>query len=238
MGETNARQLVEDRWSGLQLLRKRLGDSNLEYFNHGGYELLSGRDLHLLDKMDRVNELLKPIFHQPVFSVRNQSIGGFGFIKARVASLIRNPFEGQLNPGAMMKSLIDLAREKGIDYLTGAKVGSVNPESDAVRVIVGSAHSEDLKFLCRRVAVCTNAFTNSLLPELKITPGRGTILVTTPIKALKFKGVFHYNEGFFYFRNAGSRVIFGGGRNLDTKGEETLDFGFNEQIVDHLKKRA
>jgi glycine/D-amino acid oxidase-like deaminating enzyme len=75
-----------------------------------------------------------------------------------------------------------------------------------------------------------------LLPELKITPGRGTILVTTPIKALKFKGVFHYNEGFFYFRNAGSRVIFGGGRNLDTKGEETLDFGFNEQIVDHLKK--
>jgi glycine/D-amino acid oxidase-like deaminating enzyme len=31
-------------------------------------------------------------------------------------------------------------------------------------------------------------------------------------------------------------VVFGGGRNLDTKGEETLDFGFNEQIVDHLKK--
>jgi len=235
MGVTKTRQLVEDRWVGLQLLRKRVGDSNLEYYNYGGYELLFAKDLHLLDKLESINELLKPIFNCQVFTVKNQSIEQFGFNQDRVASLVWNPFEGQIDPGAMMKSLIGLARHRGIDYLTGARVKTLDREHNSVSFTVCTENEAEVKFQCRRLAVCTNAFTNSLLPELEIKPGRGTVLVTAPIKGLKFKGVFHYDEGYFYFRNVGSRVIFGGGRNLDLKGEETFDLGFSEQIVQHLK---
>ena len=234
IGLEKTRQLVMDRWSGLQLLRKRVGDTNLEYQNHGGYELLFEKDLWLLDKLDYVNELLTPIFDKPVFTVNNQLIRRFGLNNTRVVSLIQNPFEGQLHAGAMMKSLIALARERGINCLTGARVKSLHQEGDSVS-LTACAENADIKFKCRRAAVCTNAFANSLLPDLEIKPGRGTVLITQPVKKLKFKGVFHYHQGYYYFRNLGSRVIFGGGRNLDFKGEETFDFGFNERIVEHLK---
>lgn len=56
------------------------------------------------------------------------------------------------------------------------------------------------------------------------------VLVTDPIEKLKFKGVFHYDEGYFYFRNVGNRVLIGGGRNLDKSTEDTVEFGINPKI--------
>ena len=36
--------------------------------------------------------------------------------------------------------------------------------------------------------------------------------------------IFHFNEGFYYFRNIHNRVLLGGGRQLDKKGETTTKF--------------
>ncbi|MBT8220244.1 MAG: FAD-dependent oxidoreductase, partial [Bacteroidia bacterium] len=40
--------------------------------------------------------------------------------------------------------------------------------------------------------------------------------------------------GYVYFRNVGERVLIGGGRNLDTEGETTTDFGSNNNIEKYL----
>jgi glycine/D-amino acid oxidase-like deaminating enzyme len=73
-----------------------------------------------------------------------------------------------------------------------------------------------------------------LLPELNIKPGRGQVIATKPIKGLKLKGIFHYDEGYYYFRNFGERIIFGGGRNLDFDTEATTEFELNQGIIDDL----
>jgi glycine/D-amino acid oxidase-like deaminating enzyme len=71
------------------------------------------------------------------------------------------------------------------------------------------------------VIYCTNAFSSKFLKNENIIPARGQILLTEPIEGLKLKGTFHYDEGFYYFRNLGNRVLLGGGRNQDFKTEET-----------------
>jgi glycine/D-amino acid oxidase-like deaminating enzyme len=46
------------------------------------------------------------------------------------------------------------------------------------------------------------------------------------------------DKGYIYFRNIGNRLLIGGGRNLDFKGEETHQFGTNILIKEALLKLA
>ncbi len=43
------------------------------------------------------------------------------------------------------------------------------------------------------------------------------------------------DRGYYYFRNIDNRILFGGGRNLDFKGEETTRFGQTEMIQNQLE---
>ena len=42
--------------------------------------------------------------------------------------------------------------------------------------------------------------------------------------------------GYYYFRNIENRILFGGGRNLDFKQEETIEFGLTELVQNNLEK--
>jgi glycine/D-amino acid oxidase-like deaminating enzyme len=59
-------------------------------------------------------------------------------------------------------------------------------------------------------------------------------LCTAPIDNLKFTGTFHFNEGYYYFRNYGKRVILGGGRNIDFETETTTQLDTNQRIQNQL----
>jgi len=61
------------------------------------------------------------------------------------------------------------------------------------------------------------------------------VLITKPIENLPFKGTFHLQEGFYYFRNFEDRILIGGGRNLDFNTEETENFGLTENIQNKLE---
>jgi glycine/D-amino acid oxidase-like deaminating enzyme len=81
-----------------------------------------------------------------------------------------------------------------------------------------------------RLLVCTNGFTSKILPHLEVVPARNQVLITEPIDNLPFKGCFHYEKGYYYFRNVGNRVLFGGGRHLDKETEQTDERGFTEIV--------
>lgn len=229
--------LVRMRWEGLGMLRYRLGDTAIRYENHGGYELLFGQQADAMKQMDEVNDWLYPLFQKPVFQERNDLIQSFGFNADKVAGLVENPFEGQIHTGEMMQSLIRYVTGKGVSIITGAEVQHIEEDGEGASVWVNHpVLGEKIVFSASQLAVCTNAFSKSLLPELEVKPGRGQVLVTKPIPDLPFKGVFHYDEGFFYFRNEGERVLFGGGRNLDFEGETTEQFGFSEKIQNTLQE--
>ncbi|NNC82899.1 MAG: FAD-binding oxidoreductase, partial [Flavobacteriales bacterium] len=67
-------------------------------------------------------------------------------------------------------------------------------------------------------------------------PARAQVLITDPIPELGWQGTFHYDEGYYYFRNVGERVLLGGGRNLDIEGETTSELKTTKHIQDALEK--
>jgi len=61
-------------------------------------------------------------------------------------------------------------------------------------------------------------------------------LITKPIKNLHIKGTFHLDKGYYYSRNINDRILFGGGRNIDFKTEETSTFGETKIIQNKLEQ--
>jgi glycine/D-amino acid oxidase-like deaminating enzyme len=71
---------------------------------------------------------------------------------------------------------------------------------------------------------------------VQVKPARGQVLVTSPIPNLPFKGCFHSDEGFVYFRNLGKRVLLGGARNKFFDEEETHDLATSDNIQQELER--
>lgn len=224
--------LVEDRWSGLHLLKKRLGAKAIDFQNLGGYEMFQTADLmkypNLSNNMMEFNALLHPIFRAPVFSEASNHITDFGF--SGIEKLIFNKFEGQINTGLMMKTLTEKCLSVGIQILTNCMVSAIEEEKDQVILVTSLGN-----IAAKQVAICTNAFTKKLMPQLDVVPGRAQVLITKPIKDLKIKGTFHYDSGYYYFRNINQRLLIGGGRNTDLAGETTTQFGITSGIQKHLE---
>lgn len=243
MGEEAVLKLVERRWSGLHKLQSRLGAEAMGRKNFGGSELLlkgekyEALNANALEKIEYVNELLRPLFgNEKVFThLPTSKINELGFDTNQVAHLIFTPYEFQIHTGNMMRSLLQYAAQKGVEVINGCQVTAIEDNGNKVALKAkGTLGQQEIVFTANKTAICTNAFTQKLLPTLDIKPGRGIVLVTKPIAHLKFKGTYHFDEGYYYFRNFENRVIFGGGRNLDFEGETTDSFELNQRIVDHL----
>ncbi len=239
MTEAEMLNLVEQRYKGLLKLRQRLGDENIDYQALGSYEMLGEKELHCLEHIDRLNTLLEPLLGGKAFSVNYDKIVEFGFNQDVVKALVINHFEGQIDTGKMMQALLHYVQALGVSIINGTKVLEFDETiQEGAQVVMRYEYMSG--YLCLRAKhlfICTNAFTSQLLPDIDIKPGRGQVLVTKPIDNLRFKGIFHFDEGYYYFRNFGNRVIFGGGRNLDFKGEETFSLGGNYKIVETLDKK-
>ncbi len=238
MSEDEVIQLVEMRLKGLRKLRKRLGDRNIEYAENGSYELIGAEEERQLKHLERINTLLKPILIGDAFFLNNKKIKEFGFNSARVKQIVQNNFEGELHTGKMIRTLVDLSISKGIEIKTGCEVEKIEDVNKEVKVYVSlPSATRQFYFSASKVAVTTNAFTKKLFPQPDIKPGRGHVLITKPVKGLKFRGIFHFDKGYYYFREINGRVLFGGGRNLDFEKEQTTEFGFNEKIKNDLTEK-
>ena len=223
-------ELVQKRWNGIQLLRARLGDDSIGYLQHGGHELFletHESEYHrCLKKIDQVNELLFPVFKGNAFELHNNS---FGFNKI-TENYITNNFEAQIDTGKMMSSLLQLARKKEIIILNAITVTEFVENAAAIIV-----KTDQFEFNTKKLFIATNGFASQLLNE-SVKPARAQVLITKPIKNLHIKGTFHLDEGYYYFRNIDDRILLGGGRNLDIKGEETTKFGETNLIQNQLEK--
>lgn len=232
MGETAALAVVKQRWRGLARLRQRFDDAAIGYENLGGCELLFDADLSALQRLDQVNARLRPLFGRDVFFLDNAALHASRF-GPRVKALVRNPLEGQLHSGRLMRALTLLVTQYGIEMHTGVTVQALEESGGEVRVRTG----DGLTFRAARVAVCTNGFSGQLLQDVGIVPARGQVIVTAPVPGLPWRGTYHIDSGFYYFRNIGERVLLGGGRNLDFATEATSDIALTGTIqaaLEHL----
>jgi glycine/D-amino acid oxidase-like deaminating enzyme len=231
--------LVERRYKGLEILKNRLGEKKIKYEDFGGFELITEKEEKALIHLEEMNQYLSGIFGKEVFKERKDLVKTFGFDQEKVKTLVWNQLEGQINTGAMMRALLDLAGKMGVHIWTGATVSGIESSEKQVEIAVRlQERNEEIKILARNSVVCGNAFCGQFIPELKneIIPGRGLVLLTAPIPHLPFRGAFHYDEGFYYFRDLDGRLLIGGGRNLDVAGETTFEAGSNPRIRESLLK--
>jgi hypothetical protein len=227
--------LVERRWKGLQRLRQNLGDSAIDYLNLGGYELFTANDTNLYndcaDKLAYLNQRIGSIIGQSdVYHQADEKIPEFGFVHTQ--HLIRNSAEAQIDTGKMMKALLSKVQSLGVTIINGIAVTRWEEKSDCIEIYT----NQGIHFKAAKLLAATNAFAKELLPNLAITPGRAQVLITQPIAGLKIKGTFHYQQGYYYFRNIGNRLLFGGGRNLDFKREETTEFALTPLVQNELER--
>ncbi|GIV52167.1 MAG: FAD-dependent oxidoreductase [Candidatus Kapaibacterium sp.] len=228
-------QLVEQRKRGLDLLRSRLGDGAIEYEQCGGYELLWGKHTRVLDHLDELNVLLRPIFGSTYVRRADERIAIFGFGQA-VEHLLELPHEGRIHTGRMMRALLGYVASRGALVLSGTPVERIETEQRSVTLIARSPTAGELRFRARSAAVATNALAPALGGCIRARPGRGQVLITEPLERLPWDGIFHFDEGYFYFRNVGTRILFGGGRNLDFEGETTNELAITERIQTQLEE--
>jgi glycine/D-amino acid oxidase-like deaminating enzyme len=158
----------------------------------------------------------------------DDSINRFGF--KGVQHLILNQREGQVHTGKMMKALLDIAIEKGVRMFNGLEITAMEDSKQGVEIETAYGWSIRVP----RVLVAVNGFAKRLLPDLPVVPARNQVLITKPIPGLKVEGCFHYDRGYYYFRNIDGRILLGGGRNLAQTAEQTDEFGPNELIRSSL----
>lgn len=233
LGDDAVLAMVERRWRGLSRLRQRLGDDAMGYEGFGGFDLLFDPHLEALQRLDEVNRKLHPLFGSAVFSVDKPALSASGF-GPQVKALVKNPLEGQVHSGKLMRALAKLAAAHGIEIHTGAQVDALEENDGEVQVRV--AGKRKVVFRAPYVAVCTNGITEKLLCDSGIVPARGQILVTEEIADLPWRGTYHLEQGFYYFRNVGRRVLLGGGRNLAIDAEATVEMALTDTIQSALEQ--
>ncbi|RBQ04933.1 NAD(P)/FAD-dependent oxidoreductase [Pedobacter miscanthi] len=224
--------LIEKRWKGLLKLRNLLGEESIDYQCLGGYELFKNSDSSLantsVSKIEHFNRLVNDVVGSDAFSLNNKKIRSFGFND--INTLIENRYEAEIDSGKMMLALTQYAQQLAISIFNSCKVERIEENPHGHHLITPNGN-----FFCKRLIITTNAFIKDLYPDIDIKPGRGQVLITKPIKDLKLAGTFHYDKGYYYFRNINNRILLGGGRNIDFEKEETTTFGQTKIVQQALK---
>ncbi len=227
--EQEVLSLIRKRANGLLLLRETLGDEAIGYKEYGGYELFPKENEELYnsckEQQKDINKLLSPVFKEDVFSFRENS---FNFKNIQTEYCF-NKFEGQIDTGKMMSELLKKVLSLGIKIINNCVVESFSDDLSAVKI-----KTNHLEFQTSKLLIATNGFASRLMGE-EVKPARAQVLITKPINNLHIKGTFHLDRGYYYFRNIDNRILFGGGRHLDFKTEETEEFNQTERIQNNLE---
>ncbi len=220
MGEEKTLELVSMRFNGLQQIQQVFEPAKIGFSLCGGYELITGHDQHtkteLADGIETLNKLLSLVIPaKQIFLQADHNIKAFGF--ANIRHLVQNEWEGYLHSGKLCQLMLQNLQCLGVTILNGIAVTGYEKMNS--RYLLSTEQGIELS--ASQLLICTNAFAKQLLPALDVQPARGQILVTEEIPGLKFQGAFHADEGYYYFRNLGSRILIGGARNSDFNREST-----------------
>lgn len=220
MGKDKMLELVEMRHRGLEKIQKHFSASLIDFDLCGGYELYDENDTassaQLEENMSYINSLLRPITKKKrTYALADDALASFGF--GRTRHMVKNELEGYLHSGKLLQALLFKIQGMGVQVLSHVNVSGW--VQDGTSFAIHTTLPAPLN--AGRLLICTNAFAKDFLPQESIVPARGQVLLTSPVQGLPWKGTFHSDEGFYYFRNLGDRVLLGGARNQAFKEEET-----------------
>jgi len=160
-----------------------------------------------------------------VFHERSVNLGG------NTVSAFCQPYDAGVHPMELLHAIADAAR--GVKFAFGVKVRSL---SDGNAIVELGDRTHGLKY--GRAFVCTNAFAAELEPGSPVTPGRGQVIVTSPVTTTTSQCLGYLNAGYDYFRFVDGRLLLGGGRNKFLAQETTNELATTDNLLGHLKATA
>ncbi|MGC4034613.1 MAG: FAD-dependent oxidoreductase [Chitinophagaceae bacterium] len=227
-------QLVEMRYKGLERIRSTFKEEEIDMEMSGGYELfnsdsnVSTEDLQ--EQIKYLNEILDEIVHAETYRLADKKINSFGL--KGISHLVRNNLEGVLHSGKLVRALLQKVQRAGVQVLNNIELKHFEKTNGHIEIET----DKQIRFISQQLLICINGFAKRLLPEMDVQPARGQILLTSPIEKLPWKGTFHYQQGFYYFRNLGKRILLGGARNLAVSEETTFSLDTSEKIQQELER--
>ena len=233
MGVEKMLELVEMRFRGLKIIQKTFRDKEIDFDKCGGYEVFTEKYpvSELETHIEYLNHLLKKIVKtKKVFKLADKKIENFGF--NQVKHMVRNQLEGCMHPGKLVTALLGEVQSMGVQVLNSVEIEKF--ETLSKKIVVET--NQLFNLTTEKLLICTNAFARQLLPALDVEPARGQVFVTSEIKDLSWKGAFHFDEGFYYFRNLGKKILLGGARNKAFEVEKTSSLETTTFIQDELER--
>ncbi len=234
LGENKMWEVTEMRYKGIQKIKTHFNEHLIEWDSCGGYELLkNGYEgaAELDEKLRWLNKGLEYITGlQQTFIRKDDKLNSLGFM--HFAGLVENPLEAGFNSGKLVQALTKMVLGVGIEILNSAAVTQWEIDEIKIKIEINN----QIILTANKLLFCTNAFTSELLKDTHVTPARGQILLTAPIERLGFNGTFHYDEGYYYFRNVGNRVLIGGARNQAFEEETTTELETTVTVQNELER--
>ncbi|MCC5922297.1 MAG: FAD-binding oxidoreductase [Crocinitomicaceae bacterium] len=230
MSENEVLSILQKRWDGLQILRSRLGDAAIDFQENASFELFREGEKYELEKTLSQIDFLNSFVEQAIgtkntFEKVTPQLFPFG----GVAGVLKNNYEGQIHTGKMMQKLYQLVISNNINVLFNISVTHWEDTDTMVNIFTNHGLLKTKKLM-----ICTNGLVTNMIPSLPVQPARAQVLITKPLDKLNWKGTFHYDKGYYYFRNINNRILLGGGRNLDFEGETTTAFDNTDLIQNAL----
>ena len=221
---------MSERWQGLSLLRSILGDQVIGYEPLGGHELFTEKE-----EFERVTTYLASC--NTALKQRTGLDQWYNLTRINGYNAIQMPREGQLQPAMAWSGFAQLCEQMGIHLVWGRSLVEMTEKMDGVILRVEERENGNRELHSSSVILATNAFSKSLDQDVSVRPGRGLVLLTKALDSQPWRGTFHAQQGYIYFRNVGAdRLLLGGARHVDLSGETTAQFGVNSDIKAFLGK--
>ncbi|HKK92514.1 MAG TPA: FAD-dependent oxidoreductase [Longimicrobiales bacterium] len=211
-------ETFEERRRGIELVRREFPGLEIDPCGSIDWDPLTPSKRDLAEELNSSAGL-------PVYTVRTASLAG------REREVMFNRADGAVDPVDLLRGL---ARGTDAEFRFGVR---------AVRVADGSAVLESTEGIHEltydRAFLCTNAFTSTLSPISDVRPGRGQIIVTSPVHTRTDRTLGYLNDGYDYFRFLGDRLLIGGGRHMHADRENgTTELKPTAEVGTYLKTVA
>ena len=225
MNELTVWDTFSNRYMGLNTLFELIQKDKIAYRECKSWDIISSKKNNDITKdfIEYINHKaheitgVKEIYHEDKLISSK-----FGF--EGINTSYCNKLEGAIHTGKMIQELYKKAILNDVNVLFGMNAEKLN--HSAQENVIETQFGE---IKAKNTIIATNGFAKKWIKD-DILPARAQVIITNEIPDLKINGTFHYEKGYYYFRNVGNRVLLGGGRNLDFKGETTEEFGSSEQI--------
>jgi glycine/D-amino acid oxidase-like deaminating enzyme len=204
----------EDRLRGIDLVRGEFPGLDIDACGSTDWDPLTAA------KRDLGREL-NSVAGRDIYAVRRARMAG----DERDAMF--NRADGAVDPVRLLQRL---RGRTGARFAFGVRAMRV---SDGTAVLETEDGTHEVSY--GRAFLCTNAFASALHGGTDVQPGRGQIIVTTPVRTPTERTLGYLQQGYNYFRFLGDRLLIGGGRHLYGDSENgTIELAPTASIRSYL----